>query len=112
MKIHTDNVTVIKDARGNPAYVVMPVSDYEALVLGKKSEDYLPLEVSEAVLVKGYTLVKAWREHLNLGQEEMAKRLGILQGSYSKLEAKRTHTLKTRIRLADAFGITPEQLEI
>ena len=113
MKALTDNVQILRDKNGNPAFVVMPVSDYEALVFGKKSEDvYFPIEVSEKVLVNGYTLVKAWREYLELSQEEMAKKLKVTQGNYSKLEARKTHKKETREKLAEAFGISVEQLEM
>jgi DNA-binding XRE family transcriptional regulator len=111
MKTHTENVTIINDSRGKPAFVVMPVEDYEALMFGKKSEEVdFPLEIAELTLVKGMTLAKAWREYLKLSQADVAKKMGITQGAYSKLEAKKTLKDDVRFKLADALGIDPDQL--
>jgi DNA-binding XRE family transcriptional regulator len=113
MSTHTDNITIIKDARGKPAFVVLPVSDYEALALGRKSEDvHFPIEVVESVLTKNMTLARAWREHFSLSQAEVASRLGVTQGAYSKLESKKKLKPDVREKLADALGIEPEQLEL
>ena len=42
----------------------------------------------------------------------MAKRLKVTQGNYSKLEARKTNNKVTREKLAEAFGISVEQLEM
>jgi len=56
------------------------------------------------------TMAKAWREHLGLTQAEVAARLGISKAAYSKLENSTRQRPSTRRRLAEALGISAEQL--
>ena len=61
--------------------------------------------------IGGLSLIRAWREHLGLTQEELARRMGITQPAYAKLENGKTQPrMATCKRLAAAMGIAWEQL--
>ncbi len=72
----------------------------------------IPQEVVENHILHGKTLVKSWREHLNMTKNEVAAKMGITQASFCQMEnnpkSLRPSTLK---RIADAMGIRWEQLE-
>ncbi|HHF6557542.1 TPA: helix-turn-helix domain-containing protein [Haemophilus influenzae] len=76
-----------------------------------------PLEtgISESVaklaLLNDYSALRAWREHLGLTQVEVAGRLGISQAAYSQHENSQTLRKTTRIKMANALGINPSQLD-
>lgn len=76
-----------------------------------ESDVWFPQEVVEANVVRGDSLLKAWREHLGLTQAEVARRAGMSQPAYAKLEKPdanpRTATLR---KIARALGISLEQL--
>lgn len=110
MKAHTDNVTVLRDASGNPAFVIMPAEDYEKLV-GKKEADYIPSEVVELLFLKKLPIARAWREYLGLSQADVAQQMGITQSAYSRLESRKMHRKTTRAKIAQALGIFEEQLD-
>lgn len=97
-----------------PAFAVIPWDVYQEPVknyVPDESEVWFPQEVVEANVVRGESLLKAWRDHLGLSQAEVAKRAGMSQPAYGKLEKPdarhRTNTLR---KLAKALGITLEQL--
>jgi len=92
---------------GVPDYVVLPYKDF--LRLFSKAEALIPNAVVSR-LVDGDTMAKAWREHLGLTQTEVAARLGISQAAYSKLENSTKQRPSSRRRLAEALGISAEQL--
>jgi len=61
--------------------------------------------------IGGLSLIRAWREHLGLTQEEVARRMGITQPAYAKIEGKKAQPrIATCKRLAAAMGIAWEQL--
>ncbi len=113
MNAHTENITVVRDAGGHPVYVVMPFSDYQSIILGKKkTESLIPGEVIRISMVDGdVSAVCAWRKYLNLTQADVAKRLGISQAAYSKLESRKTLRKTTREKVAVALGILQDQLD-
>jgi DNA-binding XRE family transcriptional regulator len=61
--------------------------------------------------VDGTSPVRAWREHLELTQAEVAERLGITQPSYAKQEADNNLRKVNREKIAAALGITSVQLD-
>ena len=107
MNAPTD-VQIINDAEGNPAFVVIPYAQY---VAQKIEPDLIPHEVVSRI-VDGSTPIRAWREHLNLTQEEVAQRLGISQSAFAQQEAVNKPRRTTREKIAKAFGINPGQLEL
>ena len=93
---------------------VIPWDVYQELVknyVPDESDVWFPQEVVEANVVRGDSLLKAWREYLGLTQTEVGKRAGMSQPAYAKLEKPdanpRTATLR---KLAKALGISLEQL--
>ena len=77
------------------------------------SKVYFPHEVVHSHAVEEKSLVRSWREYKGLSQEEMAKRMGISQPAYAQMEKPSARLrLNTRIRIASALGIIPEQLTL
>lgn len=101
-----DFQTIMKD--GKPAFAVVPYDEFMEMIAPRGT---IPHEVVEKVIKQGLSLAKAWREHLGLTQQEVAKRLGISQASLSQIE-KPDKKLRgsTITKLAQALGLHPEQL--
>ena len=100
---------------GKPAFAVIPYVEYLQLMKGSKGrtdeEVTLPHEVVKMSALGGFSLIRAWREHLGLTQEEVARRMGITQPAYAKIESGKTRPrMATCKRLATAMGIEWEQL--
>jgi len=102
------DIQIINDLEGNPAFVVIP---YEQYLAQQNHQDLIPHAVVSRI-VEGATPIRAWREHLNLTQEEVAKRLGISQPAYAQQEAVNKPRRATREKIAKAFGINADQLEL
>ncbi len=97
---------------GQPAFAVIPYEDYLEL-LRKSDKVYFPHEVVQAHAIEEKSLVRAWREYKGLSQEEMAKRIGISQPAYAQMEKPSARLrLKTRMKIASALGISPDQLTL
>ena len=105
------NVQTIIGPDGNPAYAVIPYAEYLRLSGGER-DNTIPNEVAGRVIMDEMSPARAWREHLNLTQAEIASRLGITQSAYAQQEnsAKRPRKA-SREKLAAAFGLLPEQLD-
>jgi transcriptional regulator with XRE-family HTH domain len=71
----------------------------------------IPHEVVSRI-VDGALSVRAWREHLNLTQDEVAKRMGISQPAFAQQETVAKPRRATREKIAAAFGINASQLEL
>jgi predicted DNA-binding protein (UPF0251 family) len=100
-------VQIINGPDGKPAFVVIPYEQYKA----RSEADLIPHEVVSRI-VDGATPIRAWREHLNLTQEEVAKRMGISQPAFAQQEAVNKPRRATREKIALAFGIKADQLEL
>jgi len=61
---------------------------------------------------KGWSITRAWRKHLGLTQVEVARRLGVSQGAYSLQERNTKNRRSTLEKLAEVFGISPDQLDV
>ena len=109
MNAPTD-IQILKDAKGNPAFAVIPYLQY--LRLSKQRGPTIPNAVVKKVVNKDMTPIRAWREHLGITQAEVARRLDISQSAYAQQEAKEPVRKSTRERIAKALGIVPEQLAI
>jgi len=100
-----DNHQIIKH-KGKPVAVVIPWSEYLAIVPPVRTQPTTPHEVVEKYFGEGKSLIQSWREHLSLTQEEMAARLGIKQSSYQQIEKKSARPRPATLeRVAGAFGI-------
>jgi DNA-binding XRE family transcriptional regulator len=100
---------------GRPAFAVIPYSEYLQLMehteIRPDEEVTLPHEVVKMSTIGGMSLIRAWREHLALTQEEVARRMSISQPAYAKLEGGKTRPrIATCKRLAAAMGVEWEQL--
>ena len=100
---------------GNPAFVLIPFDvfrkirpflDHEATRLA------IPHKIVKRNVIDGVPMIKAWREHLGMTQQELAKKADVTQPAIAKPERSaakpRQATLK---KLAMAMNITTEQLE-
>lgn len=105
---------------GKPMFAILPYDEYTALVeqatttLHKRPDEAvtLPHEVVKRSTLGGLSLIRAWREYLGLSQAEVAKRMGITQPSYAKMEAKDTQNRQSTLkRIAEAMGLQWEQVE-
>lgn len=100
----------ILDASGNPAFVVLPYARFQELY-EKKTDTTIPNKVVSAV-AGGQSPVRAWRGHLKLTQKEVAARMGISQAAFAQMESAESQLRKqTRQRIAQALGITADQLD-
>jgi len=104
---------IIRGPDGNPLFVLVPYDQYITASEKPDEKVILPDEVVNLAVVEDKGIVRAWREHLGLTQEEVAKRLGITQSAYGQMERRKGGLrYATRQRLAEAFGIEPEQLRL
>ena len=99
---------------GKPAFVVIPYEDYiRAFPKEKKrisSGNRIPHDVVGLTVSGEYSLARAWREYLNLTQEEVARRMGISQPALAQIENAKRPRRATLQKLARALGVNLEQL--
>lgn len=100
----------ILDANGKPAFVVVPYHEFQRMT-GAATPGSVPNAVVNRVFDDEVTPVKAWREYLRLTQAEVAARMGITQAAYAQTEAAKRPRKTTLQKLADAMGLTREQLD-
>jgi predicted transcriptional regulator len=102
------NIQIINGPGGEPAFVVIPYTDYVASRNTEKS--MIPHDVISRS-VGGATPVRAWREHLGLTQADVAERLGISQSAYAQQESSSRLRKASREKIAAALGIEAAQLD-
>lgn len=109
------NIQYLNDEQGVPAFAVIPISAFNWLKQQANFADPLetgiPESVAKLALLNDYSALRAWREHLGLTQMEVAHRLGISQAAYSQHENATTLRKTTRVKIANALGIHPAQLD-
>jgi ribosome-binding protein aMBF1 (putative translation factor) len=112
MNAPTDIQTIMKD--GKPAFVVIPYSEYIRLFPTTQripAGDAVPHEVVSLMVDNDWSIIRAWREYLELTQLVVAERAGISQAALSQMESSGKRLRKTtREKLAAALGITAGQL--
>ncbi len=113
MNAHTSHQIITQN--GKPVFAVIPYDEYMELMEhagGRPDHEVtLPHEVVKMTTLGGLSLIRAWREHLGLTQEEVARRMGISQPAYAKLEGKSAQPrVATCKRIAEALGVEWEQL--
>jgi len=107
MSAYTKHQIIEKD--GTPIFVVVPYKEYIELV-GEKSI-YIPHEIIEKKILEGKSIIRSWREYINLSQDEIAKRMKISQAAYSQMEKPGANLRKKTLqRIAVAMDIDIEQL--
>lgn len=109
------NFQTITGPNGLPAFVVLPIADFErirpALEESQLLQNALPHAVVQAHVLDGVPLARAWRQYMGLTQFVVAERAGISQAALSQIESgQRKLQGKTLQKLADALGLTLEQL--
>ena len=89
MNARTESVQTLRDKGSRPTFAVLPFADYQAFVGNQPpAEPGIPIEVVGYALEYAWSAARAWREHKELTQTEVAHRMGITQGAYAQLEAK------------------------
>lgn len=102
----------IIEQEGTPLFVVVPYDEYLDLI-GRDDDDVtIPLEVSNIASLENKSLIRAWREHLGMTQEQVAAKAGVSRQAYTQMEAKDAKPRRATLhKIAEAMGVTVEQLE-
>lgn len=106
---------VLNDQKGDPEYAVVPIHEFmELLELHKFDNSItLPNDVVRKHSIEGMSLLRAWREHFHLTQDDLAKSLGVSQSTIAQHENPHARPQKnTLAKWASALGIDVEQLRI
>ncbi|MDR0770108.1 MAG: helix-turn-helix domain-containing protein [Burkholderiales bacterium] len=112
MNALTESVQILRDAGGHPTFAVIPFADYQALIKGKdKPKPRIPAVVVDLAMDNEWSAARAWRERKELTQAEVARRMGVTQGAYAQLEAKKTIRKSSREKIAKALGVHESQLD-
>lgn len=107
------NVQIIRD-ENKPVAAVLPWSEYTrilAILEPEKQCAGIPNDVVSMV-IDGDTPIRAWRKFLKFTQVEAAKKIGITQGAFAQIEKVRNSQESTLRKVAQAFGIEFEQLDM
>jgi DNA-binding XRE family transcriptional regulator len=99
--------------KGKPAFAVIPWAEYQSLVdrYNIENETWIPHEVVKATLLGDVSIIRAWREYLNLTQEELAERAGLSQPALARIERPDTNPRRSTLKkLAEAMNLNIEQL--
>ena len=99
----------IMGPNGKPAFVVLPYAQFVKTY--QQAHALVPNQVVNLAFDNGWSPARAWREHLNLTQAAVAKRMQVSQAAVAQFEVSGAKLRKaTRDRLAAALGLTGEQL--
>ncbi len=114
MNALTNNVQVITE-NGIPAFAVIPYGQFKLIcqkIDEQQAVDEVPHEVAAMMLEKGYSAPKAWRKYLRLNQSEAAAKIGVSQAALSQIENNEHNQPGTLKKIANAYGLAVEQLDI
>lgn len=127
------NHKYINNSQGQPEFVILPIAEYEDLIMkaspfdDENAEEWenIPVEASEdgnelipndvvnIMFEQDVSLLAAWRIYRSLSQAEVAKHTGLTQSAISQAERKESKPQKkTREKLARIYQCKPEQLEL
>lgn len=100
------------EQEGNPVFVVVPYHEFMARFVEPVEDGLIPHEIIERHALNGVSIVKCWREYLNLTQAVVAKESGVKQPAIARIEANagykpRASTLE---KIAKAMGLSLGQL--
>ncbi len=77
-----------------------------------QGQSHLPLAVVNLKTGNDWSLIRAWREHLNISTADMAARLGVDHSIYIELERPRPRPRQVILdRVSEALGVSPDQLD-
>jgi DNA-binding XRE family transcriptional regulator len=107
----------IIEQNGKPAFAVIPYSEWMQLLENQKqpvidTTGLIPHAVISRMLDSEITIIRAWREHLNVTQATVAERLGMTQPAYTQIENGKRPRKTTLLKIANALGIHLEQLSV
>ncbi|MGE8630718.1 helix-turn-helix domain-containing protein [Achromobacter denitrificans] len=75
-------------------------------------QGHVPLAVVNLKTGNDWSLIRAWREHLNISTADMAARLGVDHSIYIELERPRPRPRQVILdRVSEALGVSPDQLD-
>ena len=127
------NHRYINNSQGQPEFVILPIAEYEDLIMkaspfdDENAEEWenIPVEASEdgnelipndvvnIMFEQEVSLLAARRIYRSLSQAEVAKHTGLTQSAISQAERKESKPQKkTREKLAKIYQCKPEQLEL
>ena len=109
MNAHINFQTLLGED-GKPAFVVVPYNEFRRMT-GGFTPGTIPNAVVGMVFDGPMSATKAWREYLRLTQAEVAARMGITQAAYAQMESAKRPRKVTLQKVADAMGLTLEQLD-
>ncbi len=109
--IERTNYQIIKDGDGKPAFVLVPYEEFQKIIYPIDLESGVPAEVVDLAFEHNRSALWAWREYLELTQQELANKLGITQAAYSQHENKPSLRKPMREKMAAALGINASQLD-
>ncbi|MDQ3189902.1 MAG: helix-turn-helix domain-containing protein [Pseudomonadota bacterium] len=118
----------ILEANGKPAFAVLPIDEYRALLelvedaqdaavltraakrYARGEEETIPAAVVDRLLA-GEAPIRVWREHRGLSAAMLSEMIGVTPAHISKLETgKGEPSLALLRRLATALGVDPDLL--
>lgn len=118
------NHRYINNSQGQPEFVILPIAEYEDLIMkaspfdDENAEEWenIPVEASEdgnelipndvvnIMFEQEVSLLAAWRIYRSLSQAEVAKHTGLTQSAISQAERKESKPQKkTREKLAKIY---------
>ena len=100
---------IILGKDGKPAFVIVPFEEFEKMK-SVQNASTVPNNVVNLSFDKNLTPMAAWREHLGLTQVQVASRMNITQAAYAQMERVKKPRKATLQKVADALGLTVEQL--
>lgn len=116
-------VQYITDESGKVKYAVLPIEEYQHLLITAQSYEDLPYNadhtdnetvpdpVVQLMIAQQVSLLAAWRLYRGLSQYDVAEKLGTTQSAISQLEAQGSKPQKkTRVKLAALYQCRPEQM--
>jgi ribosome-binding protein aMBF1 (putative translation factor) len=75
-------------------------------------QGHVPLAVVNLKTGNDWSLIRAWREHLNISTADRAARLGVDHSIYVELERPRPRPRQVILdRVSEALGVSPDQLD-
>ena len=115
-------VQILRDAKGEPEYAVLPYSEFERLsahaldLLDNRladealDDEILPWPMAKRLLA-GENPIKLWREHRGLTQAQLARAVGTRARYISQLETgHKRPSLDLAIALAKTLSVTVDDL--
>lgn len=96
---------------GQPMFVIVPYEEYLELTGQDDDNVTIPLEVSKIALLEDKSLIRAWREHKGMTQEQVAGLVGVSRAAYGQMEARDAKPRRATLnKIAAALGVQVDQL--